>query len=155
MNIKIRKGTDSDFESIFSLVHELAVFQGSPERIINSVQQMKADKEFFQCFVAETESKEIVGMASFFFAYYTWVGKSLFLDDLYVKKSHRGKKVGSLLLEKIVDLARQENCKRVRWFVSRWNEPALEFYKKIGVDVDEEVLVCDLEGKRLTEFKIL
>ena len=154
MNITIRKATESDFPSVFSLIHGLAVFQGCPERLINSVEQMKKDKDFFQCFIAETGDKEIVGMASFFYAYYTWVGKSLFLDDLYVKEEYRGHKIGSQLLEKIVALAKHENCNRVRWFVSRWNEPALSFYKKIGVEVDEEVLVCDLEGDRIQKFKI-
>ena len=152
MNFNIRKGSESDFESVFGLVHELAVFQGTPERIHNSVQQMKADKEFFQCFVAETDDKQIVGMASFFFAYYTWVGKSLFLDDLYVKQSHRGQKIGSRLLEAVIGLARTSDCKRVRWLVSEWNKDAIKFYKSIGAEIDQEAFVCDLEGSALLRF---
>jgi diamine N-acetyltransferase len=147
MNITIRKSTTSDFESIFSLVHELAVFQGTPERIINSVQQMKEEQEYFQSFVAETDDKEIVGMASYFFAYYTWVGKSLFLDDLYVKPTYRGQKIGSKLLQRIMEVAEKENCKRVRWLVSKWNEEAITFYGKIGALIDDEVYVCDMEGE--------
>ncbi len=154
MNISIRKGTECDFESVFSLVHELAVFQGAPERIHNSVQQMKEEKDFFQCFVAETQEREIVGMASFFFAYYTWVGKSLFLDDLYVKQSHRGQKIGSKLLNAVVDLARTSNCKRVRWLVSEWNKDAIKFYKSIGAEIDEEAYVCDLEGTALIKLNL-
>ena len=153
MNISIRKATESDFESVFSLVHELAVFQGTPERIQNSVQQMKDEKNFFKCFVAETDDKQIVGMASFFFAYYTWVGKSLFLDDLYVKQSHRGQKIGSRLLEAVIELAESSNCKRVRWLVSEWNKDAIKFYKSIGSEIDEEACVCDLEGIALHKFR--
>jgi GNAT superfamily N-acetyltransferase len=153
MNISIRKATESDFDAVFALVHELAVFQGTPERIRNSVQQMKDEKNFFQCFIAETHDKEIVGMASFFFAYYTWVGKSLFLDDLYVKQSHRGEKIGSRLLEAVIELARSSNCKRVRWLVSEWNKEAIKFYKSIGAEIDEEACVCDLEGAAIHNFK--
>ena len=152
MSISVRKATETDFESVFSLVHELAVFQGTPERIQNSVKQMIQEKEFFQCFVAETQEHEIVGMASFFFAYYTWVGKSLFLDDLYVRQSHRGQKIGSSLLSAVVDLARTSNCKRVRWLVSEWNKDAIKFYKSIGAEIDEEAYVCDLEGSALLRF---
>ena len=154
MNITIRKATEDDFESVFSLVYELAVFQKTPERIQNSVQQMKEEKDFFQSFVAETLNREIVGMASFFFAYYTWVGKSLFLDDLYVKQSHRGYKVGSRLLAAVVELAKSTNCKRVRWLVSEWNHDAIKFYKSIGAEIDEEACVCDLEGVALESFAL-
>jgi GNAT superfamily N-acetyltransferase len=146
MNITIRKATEADFGSVFSLIMELAEFQGTPERVLNSVQQMKQEQKFFKCFVAETELKEIVGMASYFFAYYTWVGKSLYLDDLYVKQSHRGLKIGSHLLNEIFLVAKTEDCKRVRWLVSKWNEEAITFYRKIGAEIDEEALVCDVEG---------
>ena len=113
MNFIIRKATESDFDSIFSLVYGLAVFQGTPERIVNSVDQMKEEKQYFQSYVAETSDGEIIGMASYFFAYYTWVGKSLFLDDLFVKESHRGKKVGTELLKKIFEVAADENCWKI------------------------------------------
>ncbi|HYJ38671.1 MAG TPA: GNAT family N-acetyltransferase [Chitinophagaceae bacterium] len=152
MNITIRKATEPDFDSIFSLVYDLAVFQGCPERIMNSVEQMKKDQDFFQCYVAVTENKEIVGMASFFFAYYTWVGKSLFLDDLYVKESHRGLKIGSRLLETIFNTALTTNCKRVRWLVSEWNKPAIKFYEGIGATIDEEAWVCDVEGELIRQL---
>jgi len=152
MNFTIRKANESDFNSIFSLVYELAIFQGTPERIVNSVEQMKREQEFFQSFVAETEDGEIIGMASYFFAYYTWVGKSLFLDDLYVKESRRGHKVGSALLKKIFEVARIENCKRVRWLVSKWNKNAIQFYRKIGAEIDEEAFVCDVEGSHINDF---
>ena len=61
-------------------------------------------------------------MALYFFAYYTWVGKSLYLDDLYVKESFRKHKIGSGLLGKVFETARDEDCKRVRWQVLNWNE---------------------------------
>jgi len=78
MNINIRIATEDDFPSILLLIKELAAFEKAPEKVTNSVEQMKKEKELFRCFVAETESKEIVGMALYFFAYYTWVGKSLY-----------------------------------------------------------------------------
>jgi GNAT superfamily N-acetyltransferase len=64
-------------------------------------------------------------MALYFFAYFTWMGKSLYLDDLYVKESFRGNKIGSNLLKEIFEFAKQEKCKRVRWQVLNWNKPAI------------------------------
>src|SRR5689334_9471961 len=109
MNIIIRKATEQDFPEILSLVKGLAIFQKTPEKVTNTVEQMLEEKDLFKCFVAENKQNEIVAIASYFFAYYTWVGKSLYLDDLYVKESYRGQKIGSELLNKIFEVAKAEN----------------------------------------------
>ena len=113
-NINIRTATEDDFPAILSLIRELAAFEKAPEKVTNSVELMKKEQDLFRCFVAETESKEIIGMALYFFAYYTWVGKSLYLEDIYVKESFRKQKIGTALLRKIFDVANMEDCKRVR-----------------------------------------
>ena len=115
---------------------------------------MNEEKDYFHCIIAETNKKEIVGIAVYFFAYYTWVGKSLYLDDLYVQQSCRGQKVGSKLLKEIFTIAKEENCKRVRWQVLDWNKPAIEFYKKVGATIDGSWYNCDFDKKRIGEFKI-
>lgn len=66
LNITIRKATEEDFAAILSLVKELAVFQHSPEKVTNSSEQMRKEKNLFNCFVAENEQREIVGIASYF-----------------------------------------------------------------------------------------
>ncbi len=63
MNISVRKATEADFPAILSMIKELADFEKSPDKVTNSVEQMKREKELFGCFVAETGSKEIIGMA--------------------------------------------------------------------------------------------
>ncbi len=154
MEITIRKATEKDFFAILSLVKELAVFEKAPEKVTNSVEQMRDEKDFFQCYVAENDNKEIVGMAVLFFAYYTWVGKSLYLDDLYVKESYRDKKVGAKLLKKIFEIAKKENCKRISCLVSSWNNTAIEIYKKYGADIDTESSAVIFDETRIREFKL-
>lgn len=148
----IHPATEQDFPAVLDLVKELAVYQGMPEKVLNTVEQMKAEKDYFCCIVAENEQGEIIGIASYFFAYYTWVGKSLYLDDLVVKQSERGQKAGSRLLKEIVNIAAKENCKRVRWLVSDWNKPAIEFYKKCGAEIDHEACVCDLDADAIISY---
>ena len=154
MNFRIRKATEKDFEAILSLIKELAHFEKAPEKVSNSVEQMKEEKDVFGCFIAETEKKEIVGIALYFFAYYTWIGKSLYLDDLYVKETYRGEKIGARLLKKVIEVAKKENCKRLRWQVLNWNKPAIDFYKEFGAEFDDEWINCDFDYKSLQEFKI-
>lgn len=145
MNITIRKAAENDFGDILSLLKAFASFQKTPHKVRTTVEQMKKDKEIFQCLVAETEDQVIIGFATFFFAYYSWTGKALYLDDLYVSEPCRGQKIGSKLLEEIIKLAKSSGCKKMRWQVSTWNQHAIEFYKKLGASIDEVEINCDLE----------
>ncbi|MCW3115051.1 MAG: family N-acetyltransferase [Segetibacter sp.] len=139
----IRRATEKDFPALLSLINEFAVFQKTPEKVSITLEQMKVDQDHFQCFVAEADSKEIVGFASFFFAYYSWSGKALYLDDLYVTEAFRNQGLGRRLLETIINLAKESNCKKVRWQVSKWNSNAISFYKKLGAAIEEIEINCD------------
>ena len=151
-NIIIRMATEVDFPAILSLIKELAAFEKASEKVTNSVELMNKEKELFRCFVAETESREIVGMALYFFAYYTWVGKSLYLEDIYVKESFRKQKIGTALLGKIFEVANEEDCKRVRWQVLSWNEAAIQMYIKNGAEIDDEWLNCNFDLTGIKNF---
>ncbi len=154
MIISIRQATEDDFPSILSLIKELAEFENAPEQVTNSIEQMKKEKDFFQCSVAETGEKEIVGMALYYFVYYTLVGKSLYLDDLFVKENFRKHKIGTALLRKVFEIARKEDCKRVRWQVLDWNQTAIEMYKNSGAVIDNEWLNCTFDSAGIKNFMI-
>lgn len=152
MNINIRKATEADFPQILALINELAAFEKAPDKVTNTVEQMQREQHLFDCYVAEIEPGEIVGMAIWFFAYYTWVGKSLYLDDLYVKESFRKHKIGSALLRKVFEIASSEGCKRVRWQVLNWNEPAIKMYTKSGAEIDDEWMNCSFDSEGIKNF---
>ena len=146
MKITIRKANREDYPVILDLIKELALFERAPEKVINTVERMNEEDQYFEALVAEKDDGEIAGMALYFFAYYTWVGKSLYLDDLIVKEKYRGNKIGTKLLEEIMDIAKKTKCKRVRWQVLDWNTPAIDFYRTYGADLDGEWINCDMEG---------
>lgn len=154
MNYTIRRAEEKDFEAVLDLIKELAAFENAAEKVLNTVEQMKAEQDLFQCWVAETSDKEIVGMALFYWVYYTWVGKSLYLDDLCVKQQCRGQGIGSALLKKIFEVARENNCKRVRWQVLNWNDPAIELYTKCGAELDDEWINCDFDAAKIQAFEL-
>ena len=145
INYKIREATEKDFPAILNLIKELALFEKAPEKVTNTVEQMKEEQNFFEALVAEKEGGEIIGFALYYFVYYTWVGKSLYLDDLYVKEKYRGNKIGYALLDKVIAFGKDNSCKRIRWQVLDWNEPAIAFYNKLGARLDNEWINCDLE----------
>ena len=133
-----------DFPAIFTLIKEFSIFQGTPEKVSITAEQMQENKELFNCLVAETKDKHIVGFASFFFAYYSWSGKALYLDDLYVKETFRNQAIGKILFDAVLVYAKNNHCNKMRWLVSKWNTNAIGFYKSIGANIDETELTCDL-----------
>ncbi len=152
MSITIRAATANDFEAVMVLIKQLAAFQGTPEKVTNTTTLMQEEQPFFNILVAETATKQIAGIAVYFFAYYTWVGKSLYLDDLYVAEPYRGQKAGTQLLKELFTIAQNNNCKRVRWMVSDWNKPAIAFYTRLGAGIDTHAFVCDVEGHHIGQL---
>ncbi len=144
MEINIRKADENDFPAIVGLIQEFAHFQKSADKVTITAEQMQLEKHLFNCFVAENEQHEIIGFATYFFSYYSWTGKALYLDDLYVKESCRGNSVGTQLFNAVIELAKESNCIKLRWQVSNWNKNAINFYKKMGAVIDEVEINCDL-----------
>ena len=139
--IIIRKGVEEDYEQILELIKEFAVFQKTPEKVTVTLEQMIEDKDIFQCLIAEVDNR-VIAFASFFFSYYSWSGKAVDLDDLYVKEEYRKLNIGTRLLNAVIHFAKEHQCKSVRWLVSRWNEEAINFYIKMGAVVDDTEMTC-------------
>ena len=143
MSIKIRKAQHQDFLDIHRLIMEFATFIRTPEKVSITPQQMIKDQNMFKCMLAEVDG-EIVGFATFFFAYYSWTGKAIYLDDLYVTDNYRGQGVGKLLFEEVLLIGKKEGCYKMKWQVSNWNDKAQEFYKSKGAVIDDTEINCDL-----------
>jgi GNAT superfamily N-acetyltransferase len=154
MEYKIRIASEKDFPDILKLIRELAEFERAPEKVTNTVEKMQAEQGLFTCIVAVNKNDEIIGMALWFYAYFTWVGKSLYLDDIYVKEEYRKHRIGSALLKKVFETAVKENCKRVRWQVLKWNENAIKLYSKSGAKIDGEWLNCDFNEEEIKNFRL-
>ena len=144
MNIIIRKATISDYAAIHKLIKEFAIFQKTPEKVKITLEEMIAQQDYINCYVAVTEDDDVIGYTSYSLVYYSWVGKSVYLDDVYVTAAFRGNQVGFRLMQTVFDIAKKEKCNRVRWQVSRWNTHAMEFYEKLGALIDDVELNCDL-----------
>ncbi|MDE1860759.1 MAG: GNAT family N-acetyltransferase [Candidatus Micrarchaeota archaeon] len=152
MALTIRKGGEMDFPEILGLIRELAAFsKAPPDTVRNSVDRMKQDSGLFRSFVAESDGK-IVGFALYFFSYSTWVGRSIYIEDLYIKPDFRRRRVGSMLIKAVFEVAEKEHCNRVRLQVLNWNENAISFYKKHGGVIHDEWLTCDFEEPAIKQF---
>lgn len=154
-NIIIRRGTESDISAALGLVKELAAYEKAPDEVEVSVEEMKnwgfGKNKVFDFFVAE-ENGIIIGIALYYYKYSTWKGKCMFLEDIIVTESQRGKGIGKLLFDEIVKVAKAEKVRRLEWQVLEWNEPAINFYKKYNAVLDDEWINCKLTNHHLEKM---
>merc|ERR1712013_348132 len=109
---------------------------------------------YFRCKVAEREGK-LVGFSLFCFVYYTWVGKSIYLDDLYVKPEARGQGIGTRLMKAVMCEGLKKKCGRCSWHVLDWNLPSIEFYQNRGaanLTHEEGKLIFQMDAETMRRF---
>ena len=153
MKLIIRKGQIKDLPTLFKLIKEEAKLSGLSHAIKNSLDKMEKEKKSIRFFLAE-KNGEVIGMAVYSFVYYTWVGKSLYLDTLYVSKDHRDTGVGSSLLYKVFEVAKKEKCNRLRWQVEEENKPAQKFYMKLGATIGDKWFNCSFDKEGIKMFLV-
>jgi len=148
--IQIKEGLPEDIPTLLELVKELALYEKAPNEVINTTDAMLRDgfgeKPIFKFWLAWHENKA-VGMAVVYFRYSTWKGKCLYLEDLYIQPAYRRMGMGEMFFDLLKKYAQAEQCQRITWQVLEWNEPAINFYKKIGANLDTEWINGFLEIK--------
>ncbi len=86
-----------------------------------------------------------VGFAVYFYNFSTWLGRpGLYLEDLFVRPDARGKGYGRSLLVQLAKIAQERGCGRMEWAVLDWNDPAIQFYRKLGAEPKTEWTVFRL-----------
>lgn len=154
-NVIVRPGALTDLPQVLELIRELAAFTGYLDQVKTTVEQMKIDgfgeKPVFGFLVA-VEGDDIIGTSIYYYRYSTWKGKRLYLEDLVVRESERGKGVGKLLFNATMKQALSDQCTGMMWQVLHWNEKAISFYKKYGSHFDEEFVNCNLEAEQMKNF---
>jgi|SRR5215467_11470715 GNAT superfamily N-acetyltransferase len=132
----IRPATVADVPMILELICALADYERAPNEVTASEEILK-EALFGAKPAAEVllllENENAAGFAVFFHNFSTWLGRpGLYLEDLFVRPEHRGKGYGRALLIELAKIARERNCGRLEWAVLDWNEPAINFYRKLG-----------------------
>lgn len=143
--ITIREAKADDFPRIIELFEEFAAFENHAGEVTNNQDLMLQEREHFNAFVALNPEGVIIGYVTWFFSYPTWIGKSLYMEDLYVQPDYRGQGLGSRLTQCLINHAKQTSCKKVHWQVSDWNETAIAFYESLGAKIDRNKYNCDLK----------
>jgi GNAT superfamily N-acetyltransferase len=147
MTIMIRKAVQHDCLQILELVKELAIYEKSPNEVTVSIEHFIksgfGENPVWWGFVAEANNV-IVGFALYYIRFSTWKGQRMYLEDLLVTNEYRGKGIGKLLMNALIDVAKEKKFDAICWQVLDWNEPAINFYQKYNATFDGEWLNAKL-----------
>ena len=158
MEINIRRAVKEDCPRLMELIHELAVYEKAPEEVTVTLEHFVdsgfGGKPVWWAFVASTPNPfsingegEIVGFALYYIRYSTWKGQRMYLEDILVTANARRLGIGKMLVDRLVEEAKEKKLKGIVFQVLEWNEPAINFYKKFNADFDPEWLNCVIDVK--------
>jgi L-amino acid N-acyltransferase YncA len=148
MTITIREAQKSDCARMMELVNELALYEKAPNEVTvnfdHFVNSGFGEQPVWWAYVAEADAV-VQGFALYYIRYSTWKGQRMYLEDIVVTEKMRGHGMGKLLLDKLVDVAKQKKYSGIVWQVLNWNEPAINFYKKFdGTQFDADWINCSI-----------
>ncbi|MEP6514300.1 MAG: GNAT family N-acetyltransferase [Parafilimonas sp.] len=148
MSIHIRKAEKKDCARLLELVKELATFERAPHEVTVTLEHFEqsgfGEKPVWWGFVAE-ENNTIPGFIMYYIRYSTWKGQRMYLEDFVVTEQARGKGVGKLLFDRLIEEAIEKKFSGIAWQVLTWNKPAINFYKKYNAKFDDEWINCSIE----------
>jgi GNAT superfamily N-acetyltransferase len=148
MGIHIRRAVKEDCPRLLELVTELAIYEKAPNEVTVSLEHFIesgfGEKPVYWSFVAE-EDGVILGFALYYIRYSTWKGQRMYLEDILVTESARGKGIGKLLMDQLIIEAKEKKLSAIVWQVLEWNEPAINFYKKYNAKFDPEWVNCSID----------
>jgi len=153
---RIEPATERDVPAILSLIKGLAEYERLSHEVVATEDSLR-ESLFGARQVAEVilgyVEKEAVGFAVFFHNYSTFLGRpGIYLEDLFVKPEWRRHGLGTQMLRHIAREAVERGCGRLEWSVLDWNQPAIDFYKKLGARAMDEWTVYRLTGDELRKL---
>lgn len=156
MNYSIRAAVATDVKAIFDLIAALAAYEKLSHLVTGNSQALGehlfGEKPYIEALVAEVGGR-IVGFALFFPNYSTFLTKpGIYLEDIFVLPDYRGQGIGKALLIAVAKIAVARDAGRLEWSVLDWNQPAIDFYEKMGASILNEWQICRVTGSALTEL---
>lgn len=151
--VTIRPAREDEVPLVLQFVRELAEYEHLLHEVVATEAGLRRclfgprpyAEVVFACLEAEP-----VGFALFFHNYSTFLGQpGIYLEDLFVRPSVRGKGVGQALLQWLAAEAVSRGCGRLEWAVLDWNEPAIRFYRSLGARAMDEWGIFRLTGEAL------
>ena len=156
LDFDIRAATKADVSIILSFIKKLADYERLSHEVV-ATEEILCETLFGRRRTAEVAigyfKREPVGFVLYFHNYSTFLGRpGIYIEDLFVDEAFRRRGCGAALLRYVAGVAHQRRCGRLEWSVLDWNEPAINFYKKLGAVPMSEWTVFRVTGKELEKL---
>jgi GNAT superfamily N-acetyltransferase len=134
--LTIRPATVRDSGAVWDLLMGLAVYERLRRHVEATPARLRRHgfgrRPYFRTLLCR-RGKVPIGVAVYFLTYSTFMGRpKLYIEDIFVLPSERGRGAGKALLRALARIAVREHCGRMEWSVLRWNRPAIGFYRRLG-----------------------
>jgi len=154
--LTIRRGTRRDVPTILALIRGLADYERLLHECVATAAGIRRDgfgrPRYFETLICR-RARRPVGFALYFFTYSTFLARpTLYLEDLFVLPSERGRGAGVALLRALARIAMRRRCGRMEWAVLDWNRPAMKFYRALGAGFRKEWVLTRLTGAPLARL---
>jgi GNAT superfamily N-acetyltransferase len=150
--LRIRPATVQDVPLLKQMIVEFATFEKLADEVTVTEEMLARDgfgtHARFRTLLPDWDGK-VAGYAIFFNFYSSFQGPGLFLEDIYVREEFRGKGIGKILMAEVAAIALREGFWAMRWEVLEWNQPAIDFYQKLGAKFLHDWMEVRLEGEGL------
>lgn len=148
----IRQATSDDCALILQFIRDLAVYEKMEDQVVATECQLHDSlfvKRQAEVIIGE-ENGTPVAFALYFHNFSTFLGKAnLYLEDLYVNESYRGRGYGKMMFLKLANIAVERGCGRLDWWCLDWNKSSIEFYLSLGAVPMSDWTVYRLESGAL------
>jgi GNAT superfamily N-acetyltransferase len=144
--MKVRSATADDVSLIVSFIQKKSEFDrniGAFDGVLR-VSKDKLRKTLFGAvpfaYVLFAESLDVeVGFGLYGFRYSSFAGQpSIWLDDLYVDENIRSQGAGKVLMNKLAEIATENDCTHLAWNADARNIRGLSFYHRLGAEITEQ-----------------
>ena len=150
--LSIRRASVAEVPLLREMILEFATFEKLREEVTITEAMLMRDgfgaQPRFRTLIAEWNHTP-AGYAICFPIYSTFQGPALFLEDVYVRPQFRDKGIGKALIGEVAAMALGEGCDALRWEVLRWNQPAIDFYRRLGAIFLDDWKAVRIEGNPL------
>lgn len=151
--IEIRPATAADVPLVLGFIRQLAAYERLTHEVV-------ADEAILResLFGARPAAEALIGTVDgvpagfvvFFQNFSTFLGRpGLYLEDLFVLPEFRGRGLGKAFLTHLAGEAVRRGCGRFEWAVLDWNQPAIDFYRKLGAEPQGDWTIFRLTGEAL------
>lgn len=152
----VRAAVPGDVPVLLSFIKKLADYEKLADQVVATEELLHAAL-FGARRTAEVAlgllGERPVGFVLFFHNYSTFLGRSgLYIEDLFIDEAYRRKGYGTALLAHVARLAVERECGRLEWSVLDWNQPAIDFYKRLGALPMSDWTVFRIAGQNLAKL---